>query len=194
MLELPDQTGMSDKISPYDLAKQTRVTPQYAYQSVRDLEKRGLVDGTRVTRHREFIEQWRRWHIAPGVREYLLADPMDFLKTYRGLGWGLTTYAGEMAKYHYLSPARWDLYIEASEFEDWDRTLREDQKALVGPGNVRLLVHDERIPMESQEVLVEEPSHRLRVVPDGLLVLDLILEGGPCVEAAERIMKMKGWT
>lgn len=176
-----------EAFSPYDLASTADVTPQWAYKWVRGLEQRGLLEGTRVRNYEGLWSYWRRYHAPPVHREYRMRDPEDFLRTKNAAPYGLTTYVGEMLRYHYLAPARWDLYIDPAALKPWDLRLRTDGDALVGPGNVRLLLHDARLTEESR------PVDGLRVVPDALLVLDLLNEGGPCVEAAERIKERRGW-
>ena len=173
--------------TPYDLAVHADVTPQYGYKWVRQLEAEGLLNGTRVLDFEALWAYWRRHHARPARREYRMRDPEQFLRTRDAAPYALTTYAGETLAHHYLAPARWDLYIDPAQLRPWDARLRQDGDALVGPGNVRLLLHDARIPEEARDI------QGLRVVPDALLVLDLLNEGGPCAEAAERIQHHRRW-
>lgn len=169
LLERQGQT-----FTPYDLALHAGVTPQYGYKWVRQLEEAGLLDGTRVVNFDRLWAYWRRHHARPTRREYRMRDPEEFLRKRNAAPYGLTT-------------ARWDLYIDPAQLRTWDVWLREEGDALVGPGNVRLLLHDARVTEESRDI------QGLRVVPDALLVLDLLDEGGPCAEAAERIQQHRGW-
>lgn len=182
-----------ETFTPYGLALDAAVTPQYAYKWVRELEARGLLEGTRVRDYDGLWSYWRLHHATAVRRDYRMRDPEAFLRnTHTPPGkdaapYALTTYVGEMLTYHYLAPARWDVYIDPAQLRSWDVRLREDGDALVGPGNVRLLLHDARVTDEGRDV------GGLRVVPDALLVLDLLNEGGPCAEAAERIKARRGW-
>lgn len=182
LLERQGQT-----FTPYDMALHADVTPQYAYKWVRQREAEGLLDGTRVLDFEGLWAYWRHHHAPAARREYRMRDPEDFLRRRYAPPYGLTTYVGETLAHHYLTPARWDLYIDPAQLRSWDVRLREDGDALVGPGNVRILLHDARVTEETRDI------HGLRVVPDALLVLDLLIEGGPCAEAAERIKHHRGW-
>jgi hypothetical protein len=93
----------------------------------------------------------------------------------------LTTYQAENLVQNYLFPSRVDIYIKESDWEQWHDIL--SKKGLVGKGNVRLILSDEHVFYNSFE------KDGLKVVSMPQLIIDLMNEGGVCVEAAELLIK-----
>ncbi len=78
-------------------------------------------------------------------------------------------------------PAGLDVYINAEDWKLWHEALMK--KGLVGKGNLRLLFSNEHIFYKSFE------KEGLRIVSKPQLTVDLLKEGGVCVEAAELLIK-----
>ena len=110
----------------------------------------------------------------------MLKDPLEFLK-HSHLSYALTTYQAENLVQNYLFPSRVDIYIKEIDWEQWHDIL--SKKGLVGKGNVRLILSDEHVFYNSFE------KDGLKIVSMPQLIIDLMNEGGVCVEAAELLVK-----
>ena len=77
--------------------------------------------------------------------------------------------------------SRIDVYIEEEDWKQWHDIILK--KGLVGKGNMRLLLADEHVFYKSFE------KNGLNIVSMPQLIIDLMIEGGVCVEAAELLIK-----
>lgn len=181
--------GQGSIKTPYELATTAEVTPQYGYKFVRQMEQLGLIQGLRVTDYGGFWRFWLSHHVPPVPREYRVRETnlRKFLTKKNAAPYALTTYVADQLAHHFLSPARWDLYIEPAQLNSWDARLRADADALLGPGNLRLLLHDPQLARLHRDI------EGFKVVVDAQLVLDLLVEGGPAAEAAQLIQERRGW-
>lgn len=144
------------------------------------MEKEGLVKGTQVKDFNGLIMLWRKWYVRPGKREYMLRNPLNLLRSTK-LQYALTTYQAENIVQNYLFPSRVDFYILPGQLAEWHRMLLTE--GLVGRGNTRVLLGDELVFYRSFE------KNGLEVVSLPQLIVDLLVEGGVCVEAAENLME-----
>jgi hypothetical protein len=126
------------------------------------------------------METWVSIHKPPRRIDYALQDPEEYLRE-TNLEYALTTYRAEALTQSYLFPSRTDLYIKSSDEEAWGKTL--SNKGLKGKGNFRLLVGDKHVFYASKNV------NKYKVVSKAQLILDLILEGGVCTEAANMLIE-----
>lgn len=109
----------------------------------------------------------------------MIQKPLDLLKSAE-MEYALTTYAAENLMQQYLFPSRTDFYIHSQDQAKWHGIL--SQKGLVGGGNTRVLIGDAHVFYNSSEY------DGLKTVSIPQLAVDLLVEGGPCVEAAEMLM------
>jgi len=181
----------------YDLAKAAGATLAYGYAYVGKLEAEGFLEGTKVVRPAELIDYWQSIREKPRVIEFFVPNPVGLLVPTPKAPYASTTYLAESRLHHYLMPVRWDLYVREVDVEDW-MTACKHLGGLRGPGNLRLLVGDPWIPENPFETrhgfAPSTGTDPLKWVGDPRLVLDLRTEGALCVEAAELIMKSRGWT
>ncbi|MGI0061392.1 MAG: hypothetical protein ACREBA_02950, partial [Nitrosotalea sp.] len=150
------------------------------HDTLKGLEKKGLIEGTKVRKYKELFLLWRDWKITPKNREYMIRDPLDVLgKT--EMKYALTTYSAENLVQGYLFPSRVDFYIDPKDLKKWHNLLSE--KGLVGKGNVRVLMTDKHVFYNSFV------KNGLTLVSMPQLIVDLLTEGVVAVEAAEKLLE-----
>jgi DNA-binding Lrp family transcriptional regulator len=170
----------SGDLTKYRVAKESEGTYPWIHELLEKLEKDGVVKGTRVKDFKKLIALWQKWQVRPNKKEYMLRNPIDILRKIK-LQYALTTYQAENIVQNYLFPSRVDFYIRGKERDEWHRIL--SREGLVGRGNTRVLIGDEHVFYGSFE------RNGLRVVSLPQLVVDLLNEGGVCVEAAEKLLR-----
>lgn len=177
LLERPDGSW-----TKYALAKQSGASQPFGVKVIRQLEEKGLVKGTRVTD----MEGLARYGsgIGPGplmVVEFYIPEPVEFLKKNTG-EYAITTYFAENMVTHHLFPSRCDSYVTGQAFERL--RMRVLEEGLVGGGNTRLMVPVDETVVDEAEVI-----RGVRTVTLGQLMLDLVREGGVCMEAFEMMVR-----
>ena len=175
LLNVPDGT-----LTMYKVAKEAWCSFSWVHEFLVKLETMELVKGTKVRDYEGFVEYWLKVKTKPSRREYMHRDPLSLLRRTR-LQYALTTYQGENLVQRYLFPSRIDFYIREKDAEQWREFIVED--GLVGKGNVRLLLADCHVFYGSFE------RQGLKVVSLPQLIVDLLDEGGVCVEAAEKLLE-----
>ena len=174
----------SGDMSKYEIARQAGATYPWVREFFFKLEEMGLVKGTRVLDYSSLLRYWQSVHIKDKPREYMVKEPLKLLKNNK-LPYALTTYQAENLIQSYLFPSRVDIYIKESDWKQWHDMI--SKTGLVGKGNMRLLLAQEYVFYKSFE------KNGLKIVSTPQLIIDLMIEGGVCVEAAEllieRVMK-----
>lgn len=167
-------------ISKYRIAKLADCSYPWVREFFLKLTKIRLVKDTTVLDYSGLLNYWQSHRIKNKHREYMLKDPLKTLKN-TSLSYALTTYQAENLVQNYLFPSRVDIYINESEWRQWHDIL--SKKGLVGKGNVRLLLSDDHVFYDSFE------KDGLKLVSMPQLIIDLMNEGGVCVEAADLLIK-----
>jgi len=167
-------------MSKYEIAKRTCATYPWVRKFLLNLEEMGLVKGTKVFDYPALLRYWQSVNIKSKYREYMVKEPLKLLKNSK-LPYALTTYQAENLIQNYLFPSRIDVYIKEDDWKQWHDII--SKKGLVGKGNIRLLLADEHIFYKSFE------KDGLKIVSTPQLIIDLMIEGGVCVEAAELLIK-----
>jgi len=167
------------KLTKYRVAKLTESGFPWVHEYLKQLEQDRLIEGTRVLEYRRLIETWASIHQPSKRIDYAVQDPEKLLRE-TNLDYALTTYRAEALTQGYLFPSRTDLYIKPHEEEAWGKALTG--RGLKGKGNLRLLIDEEHVFYASKLV------NNIRVVSPPQLMVDLLLEGGVCVEAAEMLI------
>lgn len=170
----------SGNLSKYRIAKESEGAYPWVHELLGNLEREGMLQGTKVKDFKRLIARWQEWRLEPSRREYMLRKPLDVLSR-TSLAYALTTYQAENLVQNYLFPSRVDFYIKPKELPEWHRLLSKD--GLVGKGNARVLIGDEQVFYRSSE------RGGLNIVSMPQLIVDLLSEGGVCVEAAEMLME-----
>ncbi|HJH28593.1 MAG TPA: hypothetical protein C5S51_02715 [Methanosarcinaceae archaeon] len=167
-------------ISKYRIAKLADCSYPWVREFILKLTKIGLMKDTTVLDYLGLLNYWQSHRIKNKYREYMLKEPLKTLKN-TSLSYALTTYQAENLVQNYLFPSRVDVYINKSDWDQWHDLLSKN--GLVGKGNVRLLLVDEHVFYDSFE------KDGLKLVSMPQLIIDLMNEGGVCVEAAELLIK-----
>ncbi len=168
------------KLTMYKLAKLTESSFSWVHDTLKNLEKNGLVQGTQVKKYKELYSLWKDWKISPRQREYMVREPLEILNKI-DMKYALTTYSAENLVQGYLFPSRVDFYIDPIDLEKWHRMFSE--KGLVGKGNVRILMTDNHVFYNSFI------KNGLMIVSIPQLIVDLLVEGVVAVEAAEKLLE-----
>ena len=170
----------SGTLTKYRVAKKAGCSFSWVHELLGKLEAMELINGTRVKDYAGLVGYWREVKIKPDKREYMHKKPLDLLRRTR-LQYALTTYQAESLIQHYLFPSRTDLYIREEDARQWHEIMA--RSGLVGRGNMRLLLADDHVFYGSFE------KQGLKVVSIPQLIVDLFVEGGVCVEAAEKLLE-----
>jgi len=168
------------ELTKYKLAKLADGTFSWVHDILKNLEKRGYVEKTKVKKYKELYSLWKDWKMPSTQREYMVREPLDILST-TDMKYALTTYSAENLVQGYLFPSRVDFYIDPADLKKWHLLLSE--KGLVGKGNVRILMTDNHVFYNSFV------KNGLMIVSIPQLIVDLLVEGVVAVEAAEKLLE-----
>lgn len=170
----------SGELTKYRLAKEALASYPWTHEYLKYLELEGFVSETRVEDYEGLVSHWLGLRIKPVKRDYMVQDPLRLLRD-SSIPYALTSYQAENIVQGYLFPSRVDLYVMEDDAETWHSIMREN--GLVGRGNVRVLVDDPHVFYGVKQV------KELNVVSTPQLIVDLMAEGGPSIEAAELLME-----
>lgn len=168
------------ELTQYKVAKQAEGAFSWVHDLLKWMDKDNLIKGTKVRDFKRLFHLWADWQVRPERKEYMLKKPLEVLKSTK-LQYALTTYQAENLVQSHLFPSRVDFYIKAEDRTKWHNVLTEE--GLVGKGNTRLLIADEHVFYGSKVI------NGFNVVSIPQLIVDLLNEGGVCVEAAEKLME-----
>jgi len=171
------------RLTKYRLSKKADASFPWTHEFLGKLEADGYVKDMKVLDFEGLIRYWIKVRRKPGNREYLIQRPLQLLRD-TDLNYTLTTYQAENLVQGYLFPSRIDLYVKGKEKGDWHRLLSSE--GLVGRGNVRILFDDDHVFYGAQE------TKGLWTVSNPQLLVDLFMEGGVCIEAAELLLGKVG--
>jgi hypothetical protein len=174
---LLNHTG--DELTKYRLAQLSEASEPWTRQYTQTLEDQGLIDGTAVVAPVELYETWLAQRIEPEQVEVALQQPMNRLAE-TDLRYALTTYQAENLQQGFLFTSTTDFYISPEEINDWLAVVEEN--GLLGGGNTRIRVLDHHV-FYNQQTVDDFPT-----VSIPQLILDLLAEGGPCEEAAAKLI------
>jgi tRNA splicing endonuclease len=163
-------------LSKYKIWKNTEGSQTWVYDYLNQLEEEGYIQDTKVTKINELFQYWKKHKTKPIEKTYLIQNPMKLLeKTQRT--YALTTYRAENLIQNHLFPSRTDIYCHLEDQEYWHKHLTS--KGLVGGGNFRTLYTSKHVFYNAQKI------NNYQTVSTPQLIIDLLMEGGPAVEAAE---------
>jgi hypothetical protein len=169
-----------EDLTKYKLAQRADASDSWTRQYVNQLEDKGLVENTVVSNPRKLYQEWLRQRINPNQLEVSLQQPMQLLED-TDLQYALTTYQAENLHQGLLFTSTTDFYISPDQIDDWLNIVQE--KGLLGGGNTRIKVLDQNVFYNQQTV----DGFTTVSVPQ--LILDLLDEGGPCEEAAGKLIE-----
>jgi hypothetical protein len=174
---LLNHTG--DDLTKYRLAQLSDASEPWTRQYTDKLEEQGLVEGTEVVAPVGLYKTWLDQRIEPNQLEVSLQQPMDLVAE-TDLEYALTTYQAENLLQGLLFTSTTDFYIAPEEISNWLAVVEEN--GLLGGGNTRIRVLDDHVFYNQQAV------DGFSTVSIPQLILDLLAEGGPCEEAAEKLI------
>ena len=167
-------------LSKNELSKRAYCTRQWVILFLKELEKKKLVEGTKVIDFTGLIKYWLAIHKRPKkYREYMIKEPLQLLKKVK-LDYALTSYQAENFVQHHLFPSRVDIYINEEDLQKWHSLLLKE--GLYGKGNFRIIIDEEHARYGKRKL------NSFFVVSLPQLIVDLFTEGGPAEEAAELLL------
>jgi len=167
-------------LTKYKLSKMAKCSFSWTHEFLSKLEASGLVKRTKVKNYDELFNFWKEVRINSEKKEYMVKKPLNVLRNTK-LKYALTTYQAENLVQNYLFPSRVDFYIEKDQINNWHELLTKG--GLVGKGNVRILISDDHVFYNSFK------REGLNIVSLPQLIIDLLAEGGVCVEAGEKLLE-----
>lgn len=192
MLEMPKKRGFkkerilrillnhaSDELTKYRIAKEGNVSEEWVLEYTDRLEAAGMLNGTVVNEPRKLYEEWRDIRVDPNQLAASFQRPMELLEE-TSLDYALTTYRAENLVQGFLFPSTTDFYVKLEQRQDWLNLV--ENRGLLGGGNTRIKITDEHVFYNNQS-LQGQP-----IVSTPQLIVDLLDEGGPCEEAAEKLI------
>lgn len=167
-------------ITKYRIAKDADASEPWVLEYTKKLEQEGLIEDTSVIDPWGLYEEWQDIRVTPNQVSVALQQPMEILVE-TDLDYALTTYQAENLVQGFLFPSTTDFYIQPGQAERWTQII--ENKGLLGGGNTRVRVTDAHVFYET----TQRDSHTVVSTPQ--LIVDLLAEGGPCEEAAERLIE-----
>jgi len=174
---LLNHTG--EDLTKYRLAQLAEASEPWTRQFTDRLERDGLLDGTSVPDPRQLYERWFDLRIDPNELTVSLQQPEQFL-TEPDLEYAVTTYRAENLHQGLLFVSSTDFYVAPDEIDAWLNIV--ENQGLLGGGNTRLRATDRHVFYNTQAV------GDVTTVSIPQLIVDLLDEGGPCEEAAEKLI------
>ena len=169
----------SGELSKYRIAKEGEVSEEWVLEYTDRLEAAGMLKGTTITEPRGLYEEWRDIRVAPNQLAVSLQRPMELLEE-SSLDYALTTYRAENLVQGFLFPSTTDFYIKVEHRQDWFNLVED--RGLLGGGNSRIRITDEHVFYNNRSIQGQP------VVSTPQLIVDLLDDGEPCEEAAEKLI------
>lgn len=170
------------ELTRYRIAKEANVTEAWCHELLNRYESNSWINDTTVQDARPLFDAWLDARISPTTVDVSLQNPVETI-TDTGFRHVFTTTTAENKTQGYLFPTTTDVYIDPMDSQTWLRFIQEN--ALIGGGNTQIRVTDEHVFYNSRQImgvdLVSEPQ----------LVIDLLAQGGPAVEAAENLIERR---
>lgn len=168
------------ELTKYRIAKEVDASEPWVLEYTGKLEQRGWIEDTAVLEPRKLYEEWQDIRVTPNQLTISLQQPMDLLQD-TDLDYALTTYRAENLVQGFLFPSTTDFYIRPDQADEWTQIIED--KGLLGGGNTRVRVTDGHVFYKT----ARRNSHTVVSTPQ--LIVDLLEEGGPCEEAAEKLIE-----
>lgn len=167
------------ELSTYEVAKRADVSLSWGYEYLDRLETDAFVDDTTVIDPTALYEHWREIRIQPNELSVSLQQPREQIRE-TGYRYVFTTHEAENILQGFLFVSGTTLYVHPAEIEQW-LTFIEEQ-GLIGGGNTTFRTTDEHVFYNAQTI------NGMRTVSIPQLIVDLLDEDGPAVEAAHRLI------
>jgi hypothetical protein len=166
-------------LTRYALAQAADVSTSWCYDYLDQLESERLIEDTTVQNLETLYERWLESRIEPNSVRVSLQQPLQKIRT-ANLEYALTTDEAEQLHQGFLFASTTAIYVREADIEAWLHLVAET--GLVGGGNTELRATDEHVFYNA--MTVDDAT----TVSIPQLIVDLLDEGGPAVEAANRLM------
>jgi len=167
------------ELSRYAVANEADVSTSWAYDYLDQLEDDGLIEDTTVIDPPALYDRWLETRIEPNSVRVSLQQPRERIREV-GLEYALTADEAEQVHQGFLFASTTALYVREEDIDDWLDVI--EQNGFVGGGNTELRATDEHVFYNTQTV------DEVTTVSIPQLIVDLLDEDGPAVEAANRLM------
>lgn len=168
------------ELSKYRIAKEVDASEPWVLEYTGQLEQDGLIEDTTVLDPQALYEEWEDVRVTPNQLSVSLQQPMELLQE-TDLYYALTTYQAENLVQGFLFPSTTDFYIRPGQTKEWTEIIEDE--GLLGGGNTRVRVTDDHV----FDRTTRRDSHTVVSTPQ--LIVDLLAEGGPCAEAADKLIE-----
>lgn len=167
------------ELSRYKVAGEADVSTSWAYEYLDQLATEGLIEDTTVVDPPALYDRWLETRIEPNAVSVSLQQPLDTVRE-AGLDYALTTDEAEQVHQGFLFASTTAFYVREADIEAWLDLV--EQRGFVGGGNTELRATDEHVFYNAQRI------KDVTTVSIPQLIVDLLDEDGPAVEAANRLM------
>lgn len=167
------------ELTKYRIAQEADASEPWVLEYTARLEQDELIADTTVLEPRALYEEWREVRVTPNQSTVSLQQPLDLLGG-ADLAYALTTYQAEHLVQGFLFPSTTEFYIRPEEAEAWTQIVADN--GLLGGGNTRIRVTDDHVFYNTRQ----RAGHTVVSTPQ--LIVDLLDEGGPCEEAAAKLI------
>lgn len=168
-----------DEPTKYRIAKEVGASESWVLNYTKKLEERGLIENTTVLDPRSLYREWQNIRVPQNQVSVSLQQSMNLLQE-TDLDYALTTYEAENLVQGFLFPSTTEFYIRPDDAVDWTQIIEDN--GLLGGGNTRIRVTDDHVFYKTER----RGNHSIVSTPQ--LIVDLLEEGGPCEEAAEKLL------
>jgi hypothetical protein len=168
------------ELSRYEITKRAKVSKGWAYDYFDQLGSKGFLKESRVTDSEGLYQHWLETRIEPNAVRISFQQPLSQIQD-AGLEYALTTYEAEQVHQGFLFNSSTDLYVREDEIPTWLDIIEEN--GLIGGGNTEFRATDEHVFYNAQTV------NGVTTVSIPQLIVDLLDEDGPAVEAANRLIE-----
>lgn len=168
------------EFTKYRIAKEADTSEPWVLEYTERLEQAGLIQGTTVLDPRGLYREWLDVRVPPNQLTVSLQQPMELLQDTEH-AYALTTYQAENLIQGYLFPSTTDFYIDPKQADHWTQLIEDN--GLLGGGNTRIRVSDDHAFYNTRK----HGNHVTVSIPQ--LIVDLMEEGGPCEEAADKLIE-----
>lgn len=169
----------SGELTRYAVADEADVSTSWAYDYLDRLDDEGIVKETTVRDPPALYDHWLETRIEPNAVRVSLQQPLERIRG-SGRDYALTTAQAEQIHQGFLFASVTALYVREADIEAWLDLVAE--KGFVGGGNTDLRATDEHVFYNCRTV------EEVTTVSIPQLIVDLLAEDGPAVEAANRLM------
>jgi hypothetical protein len=168
------------ELSRYEITKRAKVSKGWAYDYFDQLESKGFLKDSKVTDSEGLYHHWLETRIEPNAVRISFQQPLSQIQE-AGLEYALTTYEAEQVHQGFLFSSSTDLYVREDDIPTWLGIIEEN--GLIGGGNTEFRATDEHVFYNAQTV------NGVTTVSIPQLIVDLLDEDGPAVEAANRLIE-----